>query len=606
MQPDPASAPAPEPVSWSPRATRHTPTLNELGSDLTRLAAEGRLLPMIGRAKELDRIILTLCRRIKPNPLLVGAAGTGKTAIIEGLAQQIVAGDVPPDLIGTRIIALQPSSLVAGADTLGAFEERAETVIAEASQDGIILFIDELHTAFGTGGTSGTTDFAQLLKPALARGDFSCIGATTDDEYRRHIEPDEALARRFDTIKVHEMTEGETLLTLYRIRDDPRFNRGIVIEDGALVALVDFTARYMRNRRFPDKAIDLLDHVVASARSHRDPIITTEFANRIASDLLGVPDVDAEGLEQLARTLVERGLMDAEDAAVLTERLSVTTLGLDITESRPNAVILLEGHGADRVDELAAVLAETLYGSATRVVSLEFASMSDAHMVSTLIGAPPSYRGYQDRHALDAIAESPMTVVIARSIDAAHWQVRTTFEQAIDRGVITDLRGKRIYFSDTVMLLTVADASETEGPRSSVGFLSGDDDHDDRSTAPDSSLYKDIFGERTVDYLDLVIRSAPIASSSGVNAIDSVSRSVLSGFEERLLSRGITVTWHDSLLAWLLPPGGNTSADRLTRTVEREVIPQVVAKAFASDRTSATRQILVKRTDDGIEVERVG
>ena len=591
------SAPA---LSWGSRATRPTPTLDRLGIDLTQQALEGKLESMIGRTRELDRMLLTLCRVLKPNPLLIGAAGTGKTAIVEGLAQRMIDGNVPDAIQGSRIIALQPSSLIAGITKNGEFEERTRAVIAEASQPGIILFIDEIHTALGAGGTAGTTDVAQLLKPALARGDFACIAATTDDEYRLYIEHDEALARRFDTIKVHELSEGETLTVLERRREEPRFARGIHVTDDALRCIVDFCTRNVRNRRFPDKAVDLLDHVIAAATRDGGRMVSAEFALDVAHELHGVITSTEESLASLPVVLRNRGLMSGTDALTLTDRLAVTTRGLDIADRRPNAVVVLAGAATSLAEPLAEALAECMYGAPTRVVSIDFATLAQEHSVSMLIGSPMSYKDSGMRHALDAVGETPRTVIIAKDFDLAHTVVQQIFRGGLDAGVITDLRGRRIYFSDAIVLITMKEMGDAVIQRNTIGYTSSSRTNTD--TMDISPAMTALLGDDAASLVDIVLHARPVINAED-RSDDWLQTHVLRAFAERLEARKITIIWDPSLLQWLRDiDGGAAPAPSLARRIERDVMPLLAAQAYPPPGTAPQRTFVVQRVNDGIAV----
>ena len=256
------------PTTSYPAAVRSTPTLDEFSRDLTAEARAGKLPVVVGRENEIREVCRTLCRRTKRNPALIGPAGTGKTAIVEGLAQRVVAGEVPEPLKNIRILALQASALVAGAGIVGELEKRMKALLAEAAQDGVVLFIDVLHAIMGSGGLAGRTDVGAQLKPALGRGEISCIGATTDDEYRRFIEADKALERRFRPIAVGQMSPEDTLVVLATHRDLLAELRGVDVGEEVLHWLVDFSDDFLRNRSFPDKAVDLLEECVAAAVLH--------------------------------------------------------------------------------------------------------------------------------------------------------------------------------------------------------------------------------------------------------------------------------------------------------------------------------------------------
>ncbi|HEX6263004.1 MAG TPA: AAA family ATPase, partial [Actinomycetota bacterium] len=370
-----------------------TPMLDEFGVDLTRQAREGRLPPVVGRESEIRLVCTTLCRRTKRNPALIGPAGTGKTAIVEGLAQRVVAGQVPDPLKGIRIVAIQPSSLVAGAGIAGQFEERVKAVLKEAEGPGIVLFIDELHSIVGSGGLMGATDVGAQLKPALARG-VSCIGATTDDEYRRFIERDRAMERRFNPIAVEEMARDDTLMVLEAHRDVLGEMRGVEVPDDVLHWLLDFGEDFLRNRAFPDKAVDLLEQCVATAVMNGESKVDVPAARAVAEEMVGVPVDLEERVSELGRRLTEAALLKEQGVDELVARLSVTMRGLDLKPTRPNAVILLADQAAETSEELAETMAEALLGDAKRVVELDFGQFDRAEDVNTLLGAPPAYIGF--------------------------------------------------------------------------------------------------------------------------------------------------------------------------------------------------------------------
>ena len=436
------------------RPVTNTPTLNQYGRDLTRAAQEGKLTPIIGRDEEVQLVIETLCRRSKRNPVLVGPAGVGKTAIVEGLAQQIVGDLVPDPLWGCRLIALQPSVLVAGASISGELEKRMKAIIQEASQDGIILFIDELHSAIGAGGMVGTNDIASILKPALARGDLACIAATTDDEYRRFIEPDTALERRFQPIRVQELSPEATLQILKLLRDSLGQKHGVQVGDGILAWLVNFGQQYMRNRHFPDKAVDLLEQCVAHAISLNKVQVELEDAQKVAQRMVGMPLGLDERLTTLENVLVERALLSDEDVHALVNRLQVTLRGLDLRPTRPNAVLLLTGQVAENSEGLAEGIASALFGAPDRVIAIDFSRFAHPEDINLLVGAPPGYVGYSESLPIHRLVQIPWSVLRLENIDACYPGIREVVTRALAEGFITDGRGKAIYMSDAVVLLT--------------------------------------------------------------------------------------------------------------------------------------------------------
>ncbi|MBW4698544.1 MAG: AAA family ATPase [Aphanocapsa lilacina HA4352-LM1] len=306
------------PPGYRPRVRKPTAMLERFGRDLTREAQQGQLSAFVGREEEVQLVIETLCRRTKRNPLLVGPAGVGKTAIVEGLAQRLVASQVPTVLAGARLFAVQPSTLVAGTSVVGELENRFKALLKEASQDGVLLFIDEVHSVVGAGGRTGTDDVASLLKPALARGEIACIAATTDDEFRRFIEPDAALERRFQPIRIQELNAEQTLAVLTALAHELGQLRGVQVGEAALSWLVDFAAQFLPNRRFPDKAIDLLEQCVAFAVARDKGAVDLCDATAVARRMVGMPVAAAERLTALKRELPGRvALVEADIQALV-------------------------------------------------------------------------------------------------------------------------------------------------------------------------------------------------------------------------------------------------------------------------------------------------
>jgi ATP-dependent Clp protease ATP-binding subunit ClpC len=586
---------AKSPATSPPAARKPTPTLEQFGKDLIAAAARNELPTILGRDEEIDLVIETLCRRVKRNPLLVGPAGTGKTAIVEGLAQRVVAGNVPAPLKGVRIITLQPSSLVAGGSLVGEIEKRMQNVLKEASQPGIVLFIDEVHAIVGAGGREGTGDFASQLKPALARGDFACIAATTDDEYRRFIEEDRALERRFQPIRIRELTPELTLVILRSIRDGAVKQHGITVPDAVLEWLVNTAASYMPNRRFPDKAVDLLDQSVAFARRMEITEVGLLDAERVVQRILGVPLQERMGVESLAKVLPERGLLDIDEAEKLAGRLGVTTHGFDIRAARPNAVVLMRGAGNERVMDLARTIGETVYGGVDRVIRIDFGRLTSQWDAKTLLGTSAGYVGYEDRHELDQVIEMPWSVVVCERIDECHPAVLSAFAPAITHGLLTDMRGRTIYFSDVILILTVL-SLDTES-RPVVGFgASGRTSEDGASD--DAGL-----GARILEAVDVVVESAgAVRSNSG----QWITTHLLPALAAPLSRRGIELVWDPSVVTWLDDYWAKKpEAKALERFAENEISPVLVRELQERRRTSAGERFLVRRTNDSVLVEAI-
>jgi ATP-dependent Clp protease ATP-binding subunit ClpC len=575
------------------RTVRPTPTLDQFGRDLTRDAQQGRLSPVVGRETEVSLVVETLCRRTKRNPVLVGPAGVGKTAIVEGLAQRVLQGEVPEPLRGIRLIAIQPSSLVAGSHMVGELEKRMKAVLAEASQDGVILFIDEVHSIIGAGGAPGTSDVASLLKPALARGDLACIAATTDDEYRRFVEPDAALERRFQPIRVQELTAEQTLEVLATLAGDLARLRRVEVPEPVRRWLVDFAGRFLRNRHFPDKAVDLLEQCVAHALAYGAPTVTLATAEAVAQRMVGFPVSLHTNPELLRSRLGARTLLPADELLILVNRLAVTARGLDIRPSRPNAVVLLTGEAAAQGGVLATTLAETLFGAADRVVAIDFGRLANPADITLLIGAPPGYVGYADNLALHRVAQIPWCVVLGENLHAAHPQVRDILAQALLDGFLTDARGKRTYLSDAVVVLTAETGALSPRVR---GFRR--DEVPEARTARDGAVAA--LGAELVAQCDVVCQRVVAGDATIYRWIED---HLLTELSERYRRQGVELSWDDALIRWLMShqAPGATQRD-WERLVDERVSPLLIPHLPAAGAVPP-RAIRLRCDDDKLLVE---
>jgi ATP-dependent Clp protease ATP-binding subunit ClpC len=552
---------------YEPRPRQPMPVLEQFGRDVTRQAAEGRLSQIVGRETEVQLMTETLCRRTKRNPLLVGPAGVGKTAVVEGLAQRIVRGVVPDVLLGVRLIALQPSTLIVGGHMIGELEKRMQALLHEASQDGVILFIDEVHTIVGAGGMPGLSDLASLLKPALARGEIACIAATTDDEYRRFIEPDEALERRFQPIRIQELTASQTLTVLASLRNELTQSHHVQVGDGVLSWLVDFAQHYLRNRHFPDKGIDLLEQTVAYTITQGKQVVEVADARSVAERLIGMPPEVSAGLNSLREQLASRSLLDDQSIGRLINRLEVTARGLDLRPTRPNAIVLLVGDAAHAAADVAAIVAETLFGSAERVLPLDFSRFLHPADVTMLIGAPPGYVGYADSVLLDRLAQTPWCVVLCQHIHACHSTIRDVWTQALSDGFITNSRGKRAYLSDTVMILTAEAPMQSMQP---LGFRASPQ----LPVASELRNLEPILGAEFLAQVDVVITQLQQQPLSGRSWL---RHNLLADIGARYSKLGLDLQWDDSLLDWLITYQRTFSNQReWERLLDEQLAPALI------------------------------
>jgi ATP-dependent Clp protease ATP-binding subunit ClpC len=474
------------------RRLRPTPTLDKFGRDLTREASAGDLHPILGRDDEIDQVIQTLYRLDKPNALLVGPAGVGKTAIVEGVAQRIVSGDVRPYLEGARIVELQPSTLVAGTGLMGSLQERLKGILDELvaarggpEHGGVILFIDEFHTAVGAGGPMGLQDVASQLKPALDRGEIACIGATTDREYEQHIRQDAALERRFDVVRVEELAPAHTLELLRNRRKKWEQAREVSVDDEALQEAVFLAGSLMRNRHFPDKAIDIVEQAVAYAYDQHNAVVDAHGIREIVARRVGQPLGTLERqlsahLEEMRGFLRERVLGQDHVIDPVVEVMKPKLLGLDIDPERPNGVLFFTGPTGVGKTELAKTLAKFLYGTKKKLLRFDMSEFSEPHTVSSIKGAPPGYIGFDiGSPLLSKVTENPFSVLLLDEIEKAHPAVHQLFLQVFDAGVLTDSQGRHVYFSDVTIVMT---ANIQEFARRRIGFGAGVEREDPRVT----------------------------------------------------------------------------------------------------------------------------
>ncbi|WP_433382433.1 ATP-dependent Clp protease ATP-binding subunit [Actinoplanes sp. CA-142083] len=527
--------------SGSTGGSGKTPTLEQYGVDLTELARRGEIDPVIGRANEIEQAVEILSRRTKNNPVLIGEAGVGKTAVVEGLAQRIVDGDVPLTLEGKRVIQLDLAGLVAGTRYRGDFEERLRKVIDEIQNegDGLIVFLDEIHTLVGAGGggDGGGMDASNMLKPALARGQLRVVGATTLDEYRKHIEKDAALARRFQPVLVGEPSVEDTVAILRGLRDNYEAHHQVRITDEALDAAAELSDRYITDRFLPDKAIDLIDQAGARVRLRvKTPSADTREDERRLEQLTRDRDqaVAAENYEKATqlrdemneiRARLEQAqapsgdgvpqVTEADIAEVVSRATGIPVAQL--TEEERERLLRLEGHLHDRVvgqddaveavseavrrsraglgdpdrpvgsflflgptgvgkTELARSLAEALFGESDRMIRLDMSEFQERHTVSRLVGAPPGYVGYDEAGQLtEAVRRRPYSVVLLDEIEKAHPDVFNILLQVLDDGRLTDSQGRTVSFKNTVLIMTSNLGSDIiSGTRRSVGFGAAD------------------------------------------------------------------------------------------------------------------------------------
>ena len=468
-----------------------TPALTKYGRDLTAQAKNGELDPVVGRQIEIDRVIQILSRRKKNNPILIGEPGVGKSAIVEGLALRIVGQEIPA-LEGKRIISLDIASMVAGTTYRGQFEERIKTVIKELNDHPeVILFIDEIHTLMGAGNAQGSLDAANILKPALARGEVQCIGATTISEYRTSIEKDGALERRFQKVTVQPTTADETYTILTRLSETYGQFHHVQYTQEALRACVNLTDRYITDRQFPDKAIDAMDEVGAwkgerlEVRAERQEITEADVA-RVVSQMSGVPvqrvaQAEGEQLRQMAAKLQQRVIGQDDAVQKVVKAIQRSRMGLRDPRKPIGTFFLLGPTGVGKT-HLAQCLAEEMFGNRNAIIRFDMSEYMEKHTVSLLVGAPPGYVAHEDGGKLtEAVRRKPYSIVLFDEIEKAHPDIFNVLLQVMDEGRLTDRQGHIVDFKNTIIILT-SNVGTRQLSEFGTGIGFGADNLDDKAT----------------------------------------------------------------------------------------------------------------------------
>ena len=454
--------------------------LEEFGYDITQAAREGRLDPLVGREDEIQRVIQILGRRRKNNPMLVGDPGVGKSAIVEGIAIKIVTGDIPPSLADKRLISLDLGSIVAGTKYRGDFEKRLKSIINEvAANPDVILFIDEFHTIVGAGGASGSLDAANMLKPALARGDIQCIGATTMDEFRKIVEKDGALDRRFQKVMVEHTDIQHSISILDRLKTNYEKHHNVIYTDEAIEACVRMSDRYITDRCLPDKAIDAMDEAGSMVRlknPKKTGHVTAEDVASIISKMTGIPSgriAEGEGNKLMKMRAKLQGRIIGQDDAIdkVVRAIQRNRAGIK-DPGKPIGTFLFFGPTGVGKTQLAKALAEYLFDSEENMVRLDMSEYMEKFNVSRLIGAPPGYVGFEEGGQLsERVRRKPYCVVLLDEIEKAHPDVFNVLLQVMDEGRLTDSNGRTVSFRNTIVIMTSNVGSrELEEYGSGVGF----------------------------------------------------------------------------------------------------------------------------------------
>ncbi len=609
------------------------PVLQGFGRDMTAMAAEGRLDPVIGREEEIARVIRVLSRRQKNNPCLVGEPGVGKTAVVEGLADRIVREQVPPPLRGKFIFSLDLSSMIAGAKYRGEFEERMKNMVEQLrTTPEIILFIDEIHTIVGAGAAEGAIDAANILKPAMSRGEIHVIGATTAEEYRKHIEKDAALERRFQPITVEEPSHEQTRAILSGLRDRYEAHHGLKISEDAMDAAILLSERYIPDRYLPDKALDLLDEAAAGLRLQnlegdkarrsmekmrreleekkekavlsqdyekagelRDKIANidvkiekenvkkesegsrTVTAERIAmtlSEMTGIPvstlrAKEKEKLTELEKELSARVIGQSDAIAALCSAIRRSKSGIR-DPGRPIGSFLFLGPTGVGKTELAKALAAALFGSDDALIRFDMSEYMEKISVSRLLGSPPGYVGYDEGGQLaKRVRRHPYSVVLFDEIEKAHPDIYNILLQILDDGVLTDSDGRTVSFRNTILILTSNIGAGQEGKGRTLGFSEWAPQDGDGGDAHGMPVLKEYFRPELINRIDEIIGFRRL----GKGELEQIAKLLLAETADRLSEQGIAVNFSKEVATYLVNEGYSPAfgARALRRTLSKKI-----------------------------------
>lgn len=634
-----------------PSATRRT---DHFGRDLTAAARDGLLDPVVGREDVIDEVLEVLSRRTKNNPVLIGDPGVGKTAVVEGIAARIASGEVPATLRDRRLISLDLAGMVAGAKYRGEFEERLQSVIEEvaATDRMVVLFIDELHTVVGAGSAEGAPlDAANMLKPVLTTGRLQVIGATTADDYRRHIAKDAALERRFQPILVAEPSVDETIAILRGLRARYEMHHGVRISDEAIVSAVELSARYVTDRFLPDKAVDLVDRAGARVRMREkspmppDPVRLEQRVRRLEQDRSTAQGEDAlrlddeldravADLEAARAALADAPEVGANDVAEVVSRSTGIPVAR-LTEAERHRLLHLEDHLHQRIigqdeaveavadavrqgraglkhprrpvgsflflgptgvgkTEVARALAEALFGAPDRLIRFDMSEFSQQHAVTRLIGAPPGYAGYDDAGQLTgAVRRAPHSVLLLDEIEKAHTDVFNTLLQVLDAGRLTDAQGRTADFANTVIIMTSNIGADQLLAAATSGVPV------EQLREPLTAAVRRYFRPEFLNRLDEIILFRGLDSGQ----LRQITGLLLERTRQRLREQDITLEVDERAVDWLASRGyvPEYGARPLRRTIAKE-LDRRLSRALLAGELRAGQHAVVTVTDEGLSL----
>jgi len=649
-----------------------TPVIDQLGMDLTAAARAGKLDPVIGRFKEIERVVQILSRRTKNNPALIGEPGVGKTAIVEGLAQRIASGDVPETLMGKRLLTLDIGSLVAGTKYRGEFEERLKKIIEEVKNSGnCVLFIDELHTLVGAGAAEGAVDAANILKPSLARGELQTIGATTLDEFRKYIERDAALERRFQPVLVEEPSIEDTIEILKGIKERYEQHHRLEISDEAIKAAAELGSRYVPDRFMPDKAIDLVDEAASRVRMQRasappslkevmrslesvqnekesaiaaqqyelaaeyrdreaqlrsklehleqgwqaeqgkdKPVVTAEDIAQVVAMWTGIPVMQIAEEESARLLKMEEALRErvkGQDEAVVTVAKAVRRARAGLGDPRrPNGAFIFLGPTGVGKTELVRALAEFMFGTEEAMVKIDMSEFMERHSVARLVGAPPGYIGYEEGGQLtEAVRRKPYSVVLLDEIEKAHPEVFNILLQIMDDGRLTDAKGRKVDFRNTIIIMTSNAGAELIRRETGLGFHKAENQQSaqeqyDKMKDKVLAEMKKLFRPEFLNRIDATV----VFRALGREEIRAIVDLMLSRTQKQLTEQRLVMEATDAAKDILMEKGFDAVfGARPMRRAIQNLIEDPLAEGLLHGRFQPGDVVLVDRAGDDLTLE---
>lgn len=578
---------------YQPQSSKPTQTLDLYSTDLTQKACKGQLPDIIGRDEEINLVIECLCRRLKIFPILVGPAGIGKNAIVEGLSLKVVSGEVPEKLKNLRILALNPHSLLPGSHQEDDYDQLIDDILEEANQDGIVLFIDDAHFIYGKSGSTWSKVITEKLNSAIVNGNLKCISGVTFEMH--HFLNDKPQDKHFQPLRVSEISANETMTILSSLGDVIEQEQGVHIDDEIYPWLVDFANKYIRNRYFPEKAIDLLDQCVSYVITNNRQNVTLTDVIFIAERLIGFPFDLTTKINDLSTLLSKLSLLNTEDTEKLIDRLNITIRGLDIHPYRPNLVIMLADKSAKINQILASIIAKTLFGDRERVVTIDPKLLSHEDGLLWFLGYKSEFEGFRQVSPIYKIAQKPWSVISIEKLDDYHPSVVDSIVHSLEKGYLNDMSGKRIFLSDAIVILTI---NTDQNNKHRYGF----DIIDNLSMDKYIQEIEARFGHKLLEQIDLICNDIPDSMKTRKILLED---HFLVNLTERYALEDLNLLWDQSFIDWLLNRTEEIPHQKdLDRLAEEQLSPLLI-QYLSHSKGEKEYPLLVSYGQDRIRVKPV-